>query len=207
MRKICTRCRAEKPLGEFYTNGKKKDGSNAYRPDCKACHTSAKRVPPDQKKYNGDPCDEVFRLCKRMAHDARSRVLAPSRSHKSAYKNLNTPFGFSSSRDMYLYLYKEFRGDIEELLREGKRPSVDRIDTTTGYTPGNIRVLDRRENTLRGVESIKRKVEVLHTDGSTTTYESVTKCAEVFDTTDGHVRGWINGKWRPNNGCTFKYAQ
>lgn len=105
-----------------------------------------------------------------------------------------------------MYIYTEFRCDISDLVSDGKRPSVDRIDTSRGYAPGNIRIIDHKENTLLGVEKVKRKVIVTSTDGHVETFESVLKCAEAFGTSDGHVRGWINGRWRPKNGCNFKYA-
>lgn len=36
MNKICTKCKIEKPIKEFYKDSQKKSG---YRPDCKVCNT------------------------------------------------------------------------------------------------------------------------------------------------------------------------
>lgn len=50
--KICTACRKEKPLTEFYRARNRKDG---YNFQCKACLDSANKVSreKDKKRYNG----------------------------------------------------------------------------------------------------------------------------------------------------------
>lgn len=191
--KKCVKCLKWKNAGECF------DGN---RSTCKECRKEEHRELRQKQKET----DFIFYKCREMARDAYARVTAPSRAHKANYRRLENPFGFKSPRDMCEFLYKHFYSDIEHLLSQGKRPTVDRIDANKGYTPDNIRVIDFKENTLRGVQSRKKSVKVTFPDGDVRVYESVTACAEDFGTNVSHIRGWITGKWTPKNGCKFEYA-
>jgi hypothetical protein len=206
--KTCNVCGEEKSLTEFYTNGKTKGGEFKYRPDCKECSKESKRVPEHLKKNKpiADINDPVFIKCRRMAADAHARVFAPSRQHKKAYRNLTDPFGFTSTRQMYEFLYIEFYDEVKTLIDAGLSPSVDRIDSSKGYTKENIRILEFTENTLLGVERRKRPIKVAYPDGNSKVFESAEACAREFNTNSSHIRGWINGKYKPKNKCFFDYV-
>lgn len=42
--KTCNKCKTEKPLSEFYSNGRKKSGGIKYKPSCKSCEAGSKRL-------------------------------------------------------------------------------------------------------------------------------------------------------------------
>jgi hypothetical protein len=208
--KVCKNCNIEKPLDNFYTAGTR-NGKAIYRGKCKECELKEKRKPEGYLRADwivDNPKENiVYQKCKIMAYSAKSRVTSPSKEAKSAYQNLKTPFGFSSAREMIIFLYENFYDDIEVLLKQEKTPSVDRIDTSVGYTPGNIRVIDFTENTLRGVENTKSPVKVTYLDGTVKNFDSVISCAKEFKTDESHVRGWLAGKWKPKNKCVFEYLR
>jgi hypothetical protein len=199
MMKVCKSCEQEKSLSDFYTNGKTKGGELKYRPECKECNKEKNRVPEHLKKNKmiTDIDDPIFIKCRRMAADAHARVFAPSRQYKTAYRNLDEPFGFTSARQMYEYLYTEFYNEINTLINAGASPSVDRIDSSKGYTPGNIRVISHKENTLRGVENVKKQMRLTTVDGRKLLFESVEDCAWYLGVQAQTIRNWINGTHSP----------
>lgn len=44
MTKTCSVCGEDKPVGEFPKNGREKDGSVRYRPDCKVCYNIVRKI-------------------------------------------------------------------------------------------------------------------------------------------------------------------
>lgn len=211
MNKICKKCNEEKNITEFYTSGKTKKGVIQYRGTCKECDKLEKRVPlcdrvvPPPSVYK----DEVYKKCKRMAYDARSRVLLRNRK---AYFGLIDPYGFKNSTELKWYLYNNFYGDIKKLLDEGEVPSIDRIDTKLGYTPDNIRIISFKHNTELGLSSIRKGVEMETPEGIQITFKSVTDCAKYFgidSRSTNKVSSWVkgDGKYKIPYGYKFRYTR
>ena len=144
----------------------------------------------DRKKKE----DLVAYKCYEMASSAYSRVYAESRFGKHGYRDLIEPYGFSGIPEMRDYLYENFYKEIKELLSSGNVPSVDRIDTKYGYTEENIRIMEHRKNTLRGVEKRKVKVRSISESGEINEYESIEACRKAFNVKhERYVRDWLDG--------------
>ena len=130
--KKCAVCGIEKPhTSNFFESN---------RNQCRECRNKQSRERRNSKKEE----NPVLFKCHQMASDAYSRVFAPSREYKKNYQNLIDPFGFINISDMEKFLYDNFYNEIKSL----ERPSVDRIDSSRGYTKDNIRILSHSENTL-----------------------------------------------------------
>lgn len=190
----CVECGVEKPCTNDYFEGN--------RSKCRDCRKIEQRLRNERKKKD----DIVLFKCKQMAYSAHARVFAPSREYKKAYRSISEPFGFETPAEMADYLYANFHSDISLLLKEGKTPSVDRVNSNVGYTPENIRILDFKTNTLLGVETRKRPIEVIYPDGNSRVFESAEAVAEEFKTNSGHIRAWIKGRFRPKNRCLFRFV-
>lgn len=185
--KICNICNLEKDEDEFEKG----------RKQCKRCRNDIKNG--KNKKLKEE--NIVYYLCRQMAGSAYARVCAPSRSHKKSYRNLTDPFGFKDTVELTNYIYNNFKEHIAKLLSENKRPSLDRIDTHYGYTKNNIRVIDFTENTLLGLETIKRKVQVNFEDNHSIIFNTTSDCVEYFGYTresSSKVSSWVkkDGKYK-----------
>jgi hypothetical protein len=210
--KKCKICGELKDIEEFPKNGTSRQGKITHRPECKECANIKNRIPIEQRKIatNELASDPIYKICKSLAGNAYSRVKCKSREYKTKYRNLTDPFGFKDSGEMHRFLYDNFYKDISSLLIEGKIPSVDRIDSSKGYTPENIRILDFTENTLLGIENIKRKIEMIDSEGNITIFNSTTECVVHFGKSkqsSARVKSWItkDGKYKIPEGYKFRY--
>jgi len=191
----CAACNSYKPSTSEYFEGN--------RTMCLMCKAFANK----QRRQRQKETDIVMYKCREMAWSAYARVFAKSKSYKKGYRHLVEPFGFSTPTEMKLYLYANFYADIKTLLDKGLVPSVDRKDTSIGYTPANIHILDFVENTELGVNTRKHPVSVSYPDGAIKNFSSVRQCADFFNTNDSHIRQWIKGTYKPLNKCKFAYTE
>lgn len=195
--KYCNRCNTMKDKAEFERN----------RATCKCCRKEQAKERKKQQ-YEKDP---VMYTCKRMAYDAHSRVFAKSRAHKRCYQNLEQPFGFSNPAELKLFLYEKFYDRIKWYLDRDITPSIDRIDSSIGYTRNNIQIIPFKQNTERGVDSRRRKVEMITCTGDKFIFNSVMECARYFginkSSHTNKVSSWIkgDGKYTPPKGYKFRY--
>ena len=149
--------------------------------------------------------------CKEMSASAYSRVFADSREYKKCYRNIKSPFEFNNIMEMAKYLYKHFYDSINDIIIKGESPSVDRIDTSIGYTKDNIRIISRKENTMMGVEKRKRMVSCKDKNGNTLIFDSTSDCVEHFGykrNSSSKVKSWVdkNGNYKiPEGFSEFKY--
>ncbi len=143
--KDCTKCGEEKSLSDFYTTGKKVDGSPKYNSWCKSC------IKTKMSSYN-------------------VTAWGPEKLQRSAYKRTETVRAYLS----YLRAKAVSRGgdciSLDELeglwntqsgtcaitgwpltytLGQGTIPtncSIDRIDSSKSYIPGNVQLVCRAAN-------------------------------------------------------------
>jgi len=211
--KICTQCKKEKHINEFYKSGKKnKNNEPLYRGKCKECENektkvkNENRIVPPKEIYE----DIIYKKCKRMAYDAHSRIFSPSKEYKNCYRNLEEPFSFESSTELKWFIYKNYYNDIKNLLEQNLVPSIDRINSSKGYTKDNIRIISFELNTALGVENLRRKVEMITPNGEFKIFPSVTACAEYFsyDKSETNIiSSWTknDGKYLKPKGYKFRY--
>lgn len=189
--RLCDKCKENKPNTEEHFDGN--------RTTCRICRKERQKELREIKKQE----NFILYKCEEMSRSAYSRVFAPSKRNENCYNNLENPYGFSNTKEMTNYLYENFYTDIEEILNSGGVPSVDRKNTSQGYTRENIRIIPFRENTLLGVETRKHPIKVIFPNGNEVTFDSIIDCANIFNTTESNVRGWLSGRHEPRNKCKF----
>lgn len=200
--KTCKGCKASKP----YTRKYYEIGRNY----CKECRSLQHKEMRKKRKSE----DIVLYRCQQMAYDAYSRIYAPSRKHKSCYRDLDNPYEFENPQEMCDFLYGIFYNEIKSLLDKKTSPSVDRIDNTKGYSKNNIRIISHERNTELGVENRKRKVKMITPKDEVIIFESTVKCVEYFGyggESSNRVSHWVRrcqgkkGAYRVPKGYHFEY--
>lgn len=158
--KNCSKCGLPKPLLGFYKLAKSKDG---HRPSCKQCDKDAR--------------DMVKVKLHDMAYGILKRTNPENQFGKNAnYKGIECRIG-ETHREVYEYLYSNFKEDVENLVKEGKSPSVDRIESSKHYEHGNLRVIDFETNYLLGlanaVKKTSKKIIAIYPDGKREEFNSI----------------------------------
>jgi hypothetical protein len=123
----CRSCLAVKSWSEFHYNTKSLFGINSI---CKDCRKSLSK-----RQYAN------WSLEYRLFHTAKSRAKLKNREFTITLKNIKIP-------DVCPILGIKLQRDLIE-TRADNRPSIDRIDSTKGYTPENIQVISLRANILK----------------------------------------------------------
>jgi hypothetical protein len=89
----------------------------------------------------------------------------------------------SSPKDVYKYLYENHYKEVASLLAEGQTPSVDRIDASMSYIPGNVRIISLEQNIELALENahekLSKKVRITYNQGKTYDFKSVREAAKV----------------------------
>ena len=197
--KVCSRCKKEKEKELFY---KMKDSWVGIRPSCKDCDKKAK------EEYAED--NPVMDRCKKMGHQIIKRTVydvdSPvNRTYKE--NNVKSKIG-DTGVEIAEYLYSNFYDDILNLIKEGEKPSVDRIDSTKDYEEGNIRIISFRENSLDGIRNAVKKTsketKVMYPNGDIRMFKSVSEASrELGIKRDTIIRNRDNGT-ETRNGFRFE---
>lgn len=146
--KICNKCKIEKPLIEFPVR-KYNSGKIGVEPNCKECKRKSHREHLRKKRAtDSNRKDERQRdLQRRQAFPEKEMWM---RAKKRAYKK-NISFTISVN-DIIMNKSCPLLG-IPLIVQTGgatdNSPSLDRIDTTLGYVPGNVAVISRLANIMK----------------------------------------------------------
>lgn len=136
--------------------------------------------------------DIVYKKCASMSSSAYARVFAPSRKHKVTYRKLENPFGFSNTGDFKWFLYDNFYNEIKQILEDGESPSIDRLDSSIGYTKDNIQVISHRLNsglTWKGQKEIK----IITLEGKILILNSIKDVSNIIKVKNSTIANWLEG--------------
>lgn len=138
-RKICSRCQQKKAYKTFYKDTTRRDGlSNT----CKACKNSM----PSMRRGT------VAYFVKQSWHCLNKRTV------NGRYPDLDNPKNASyfengirleMTREDFKAFCKSHKATISKLYKQGKTPSVDRIDSHKHYSIDNIQIISLDENIRR----------------------------------------------------------
>lgn len=148
---MCRLCAKELPLSEFWKSGRTPDG---LAKDCKACSKAQwkKRVTPEQRvKYNerGKRFDD-FNIQRYLLRYAKKR--AKEKSLECTIRASDIPL-----REFCPILGVQLVKNRGQWA--GNSYSLDRVDSTKGYVPGNVQVISWQANNLKSnlsVEQVER---------------------------------------------------
>ena len=157
--KLCTKCNSYISISEFYTSGKKKDGSPKYASWCKSC------VSEKMKSYHKRTWNE-----EKLHYTAYKRT-KNVRSYIAYLKNKAVKRkGACISLDELEEIWKKQEGkcaltgwDMTMILGKGNintNASIDRIDSEKGYLKGNIQFVCRAANVFKSNMKEKDLIEL-----------------------------------------------
>ena len=136
--KICTKCKKERPLTEFYNNRTHKSGKTFW---CKECTNHRNNVLAKHVKAKWASTSYFRRKEKEPEHylwkNARHRAQVAGMQFTIEQSDIVIP-----ERCPYL-------GVVLDPKDKQLAPSLDRIDSSKGYVKGNIRVISFKANRMK----------------------------------------------------------
>ncbi len=155
--KPCSVCHESKPLSEYHKNASNKDGHQYH---CKACQS--KRAAELYRK-GGYYKPELSKRWKAENHGRGLCYRARARANKSGIIYSLTPEDEDRINDIVMHGVCELT-DMPFAIGNGRTwdsPSIDRIDSSQGYEPGNVRVVITGMNQAMGNWGLDITVEFM----------------------------------------------
>lgn len=154
-KKVCADCRRCLAISEFYIRGpntKPRHQANTPLPYCKKCNTI--RHKRWREKYTKNWRASWFSGLKAEAKKRNIPFSITTEDIKIPSKCpvLGIPIVFGADRQGVLF---KSAGD-----RRDQCPSLDRIDNTKGYVPGNVVVVSYRANRLKSDASLEELTKI-----------------------------------------------
>ena len=154
--KTCNRCNEEKLLSEFSVNNKAKDRLQ-YR--CRACDVKYQAQRRDANKDQFAEYSRKYQTDRRQDFEYRLRMLINASKQRSKLNGREHSITVDDVKALYpvdgccpiFGLKLEFNGAG---FRDNS-PSIDRIDSTKGYTRENIQVISWKANRIKGAASLQ----------------------------------------------------
>ena len=161
--KICSTCKVIHPLSMYYKNKSREDG---YHSQCKACqHEYYLRTKEKQlhngKEYRSRNKEIIARKATQKYHRTKEYTQASTMSNWEQHMLHNTKAN-AKRRDIECTLILNdivipekcpyLNIPLTRVVGKGQlltNASIDRIDSTKGYTLGNIQIISRLANTMK----------------------------------------------------------
>lgn len=140
MYKRCSKCQIEQHIDHFH---KRKDRSGGYRAECRLCSQERSRL------YRQNHRAELSDQNKERNSDVKYRLL---RSCKQSASRRGLEFSITAD-NLEIPAQCPYLGvQLTNVLGEGFQdynPSIDRIDNTLGYVPGNVEIISVLANKMK----------------------------------------------------------
>ena len=154
--KTCNRCKEEKLLSEFSVNSKAKDRLQ-YR--CRACDVKYQAQRRDANKDQFAEYSREYQRGRRQDFDYRLQMLINASKQRAKLNDRKHDINVEDIKAIYpvdgccpiFGLKLEFNGAG---FRDSS-PSIDRIDSTKGYTRDNIQVISWKANRIKGAATLQ----------------------------------------------------
>jgi hypothetical protein len=141
--KICSKCKQEKPLDQFYPNKKRKDGYNVWCKNCNLIYNSQFKDPERRKKWREKNKEYNKKIHKEYYNNNKEKLNKQSReylqtshgkylTYKNGAKRRNIDFELSE-QEFNTFWNKSCYYCKDEIATIG----VDRIDSSKGYNLNN----------------------------------------------------------------------
>lgn len=146
--KICTKCKQEKLYSEFTKHPKTKDG---LRYQCKSCNYEYGKDPTIRKKWS----EKYYRKKKQEQPEL---FLFKQAKHRAKFDYNNLEFTIEIS-DIVIPEYCPYLNVKLDSSIKDYSPSLDRIDSSKGYTKENIQVISYKANRMKSNASKEELVQ------------------------------------------------
>lgn len=154
--KICNRCKEPKLLSEFTKNKASRDGLQYKCRDCDIAYQAERRNKnPEQvleygRAYQKNRRKDYNYRLQMLINASKQRAKNKDREHNISVEDIKKIFPEDGCCPIF--------GMKLEFNNAGFRensPSIDRIDSTKGYTPDNIQIISWKANRIKGYASIQ----------------------------------------------------
>ena len=154
--KVCNRCKDAKPLSAFTKDRSSKDGLQSK---CRVCDVQyqAKRrnENPEQsleysRTYQKNRRKDYNYRLQMLINASKQRAKNKDREHNISVEDIKKIFPEDGCCPIF-GMKLEFNSAG---FRENS-PSIDRIDSTKGYTPDNIQIISWKANRIKGYASVQ----------------------------------------------------
>jgi hypothetical protein len=154
--KTCSSCKEAKFLSEFTLNKAAKDGLQ-YK--CRACDLTYQTKRRKEKAQEIKEYSRNYQKNRREDFDYRLQMLLNASKQRAKTKNREHTLTLQDVKDKYPPdgLCPVF-GFSLEFNSKGFRetsPSIDRIDSSKGYTPENIQIISWKANRLKAYATVE----------------------------------------------------
>ena len=154
--KVCNECKCEKPLTEFTKNKASPDGLQYKCRPCDVAYQAKRRADNPQKRrayekqyLNNKRQDFEFRLIM-LLNASKQRARNKNREHTITVNDIKEIYPKDGCCPIF-GMKLEFNSAG---FRENS-PSIDRIDSTKGYTPDNIQIISWKANRIKGYATVQ----------------------------------------------------
>jgi hypothetical protein len=159
--KVCSYCKEEKLPTDFTKNNAAPDGLQYKCRSCDVAYQAKRRV----ENYEEDlEYSRAYQRNRRQNFDYRLQMLVNASKQRAKNKNRENTITIEDVKSIYpqdgccpiFGIKLEFNNAG---FRETS-PSIDRIDSSKGYTPDNIQIISWKANRIKGYAS-KQDLEML----------------------------------------------
>lgn len=161
--KQCNMCLTHKALFEFSKNNSSKDGLQ-YR--CRSCDKAYQYKRREENKDASLEYGRKYQAKRRQDFDYRLRMLLNASKQRAALKNREHTITLEDIKELYPTDGKcpVFGFDLEFNsggFRETS-PSIDRIDSSKGYTKDNIQIISWKANRIKSYATVEELETVVY---------------------------------------------
>lgn len=154
--KQCNTCKTHKALFEFSKNNTSKDGLQ-YR--CRSCDKNYQSKRREENKNTSLEYGRKYQAKRRQDFDYRLRMLLNASKQRASLKNREHTITLEDIKELYPVDGKcpVFGFDLEFNsggFRETS-PSIDRIDSSKGYTKDNIQIISWKANRIKSYATVE----------------------------------------------------
>ena len=154
--KVCGHCKIDKPLTDYTKNNAAGDGLQSKCRPCDVAYQAKRRVENPQKRRD---YEKQYLNNKRQDFDFRLNMLLNASKQRARNKNREHTITVEDIKAIYptdgccpiFGMKLEFN---TAGFRENS-PSIDRIDSTKGYTPDNIQIISWKANRIKGYATLQ----------------------------------------------------
>ena len=154
--KICNSCKEPKPFTSFTKNKASPDGLQYKCRPCDVAYQAKRRLEnPElrldyQRSYQKNRRKDYTYRLQMLINASKQRAKNKDREHNISVEDIKKIFPEDGCCPIF-GMKLEFNSAG---FRENS-PSIDRIDSTKGYTPDNIQIISWKANRIKGYASIQ----------------------------------------------------